>query len=80
LELLNNVLIYERKKDINKQPQLKEIIDKYIKYLREEVVSQNETVPLGDYSHPSRVYCTVLSVAIVMDLSNLEEFTDWPTA
>lgn len=37
-------------------------------------------MPLTDYSHPSRVYSTLLSVAIVIDFDQLEEFQEWSNA
>ena len=72
LELLNNVLIYVDKPEIDKHPKLKDLIQKYLVFLKEEVVSNRDSVPLADYSHPSRVYSTLISVAIVLDLDHVE--------
>lgn len=80
-ELLNNVLIYVDKEEIDKHPTLKDIIEKYISYYREEVANAEDTgVSLNDYSHPSKVYSTLISLAIVMDLEALEEFQNWSSA
>ena len=70
LELLNNVLIYESKKDIEQLKDLKELVEKYFKYMREEISKDNQML-LTDYSHPSRIYGTLISLAMVMDLDHL---------
>jgi hypothetical protein len=55
---------------MNKQVRLKEIVEKYLNFYRSEV-ENDEEVPLTDYSHPSRVYSTLLSLAMVLDLENV---------
>lgn len=71
LELLNNTLIYFDNEEISKLKNLTQIIEKYIAFYREEVVSSEENVPLTDYSHPARIYSTLLSLAIVIDLEHI---------
>ena len=34
-------------------------------------------MPLTNYSHPSKIYATLLSLAIVLDMDTLPEFKDW---
>lgn len=37
----------------------------------------DDGTPLTDYAHPSRVFSTLISLAMVLDIDSLQEFTDW---
>jgi hypothetical protein len=77
--LINNQLVDFSPEEIEFQRgKMKETIEKYITYFRGVVQEESEEEPpLADFSHPSRIYCTLLSLAIVMDLDGIEEFKDW---
>jgi hypothetical protein len=102
LEFLNNFIVnseFNSKTHLAQLQKLEEITSKYYKYyqtlLKEEMESKkvNHNVAITNYSHPYKIFCTLLSVLQLFGAiaeaqetttspknPNIEELHDWKTA
>lgn len=59
---------------------ISDVVYEYIEFYRDQILNLQSQLPESDYSHPKKIYNSLISLATVLKIDKVQELGTWNAA